>query len=35
MSIGAILGAGLLWALPMRDPDYEEPSMVPVGAAID
>ena len=24
MSIGAIIGAGLLWMLPMRDPDYEE-----------
>nr|WP_207785994.1 MFS transporter [Altererythrobacter segetis] len=35
MSIGAILGAGLIWLLPMRDPDYEHPSMVPVGAAID
>ena len=35
MSIGAILGAGLIWLLPMRDPDYEHPSMVPAGAAID
>ena len=24
MAIGAIIGAGLLWMLPMRDPDYEE-----------
>jgi len=35
MAIGAIVGAGLIWLLPMRDPDYEEPSMVPVGAPID
>jgi MFS family permease len=35
MSIGAILGAGLIWLLPMRDPDYEHPSMVPEGAALD
>ena len=35
MAIGAIVGAGLIWLLPMRDPDYEEPSMVPVGASID
>lgn len=30
MSVGAIIGAGLLWLMPMRDPDYEEPSMNPV-----
>jgi MFS family permease len=30
MSIGAIIGAGLLWMLPMRDPDYEESDATPV-----
>jgi len=35
MSIGAILGAGLIWLLPMRDPDYEDATMVPVGVPID
>jgi MFS family permease len=36
MSIGAIIGAGLLFMLPMRDPDYEEPgseAAVPVRKA--
>jgi MFS family permease len=33
MSIGAIVGAGLIWMLPMRDPDYEEPSMVPLSSS--
>ncbi len=31
MSIGAIIGAGLLWLLPMRDPDYEEADAEPAG----
>jgi predicted MFS family arabinose efflux permease len=35
MAIGAVLGAVMIWLLPMRDPDYEHPSMVPVGAPID
>ena len=35
MSIGAIIGAGLLFMLPMRDPDYEEPNMAPVPAPGD
>jgi MFS family permease len=35
MAIGAVVGAMLVWALPLRNPDYEHPSMVPVGAPID
>ena len=34
MSIGAIIGAGLLWMLPMRDPDYEEADMAPQPAPV-
>jgi predicted MFS family arabinose efflux permease len=30
MAIGAVVGAALLWFLPMRDPDYEHASMAPV-----
>ncbi|HUE79199.1 MAG TPA: MFS transporter, partial [Sphingomicrobium sp.] len=30
MAIGAIIGAGLLWFLPMRDPDYEEADGAPI-----
>ncbi len=35
MAIGAIIGALLVWMLPLRDPDYEDPSMVPAGQPID
>jgi MFS family permease len=35
MAVGAILGAALLWLMPLRDPDYEDQSMVPAGAPID
>ena len=27
MAIGAVLGVVLLWFMPNRDPDYEEPAM--------
>jgi hypothetical protein len=30
MAIGAVIGAGLLWMLPMRDPDYEEADTAPL-----
>jgi MFS family permease len=30
MAIGAVIGAGLLWFLPMRDPDYEEADSAPI-----
>jgi MFS family permease len=30
MAIGAVIGAGLIWLLPMRDPDYEAADMAPV-----
>jgi MFS family permease len=30
MAIGAVIGAGLIWLLPMRDPDYEASDMAPV-----
>jgi MFS family permease len=33
MAIGAIVGAGLLFMLPMRDPDYEEADEAPQPAA--
>lgn len=33
MAIGAIIGAGLLFMLPMRDPDYEEAEQAPRPAA--
>jgi MFS family permease len=32
MAIGAIVGAGLLFMLPMRDPDYEEAEQSPLPA---
>jgi MFS family permease len=32
MAIGAVIGAGLIWLLPMRDPDYEEVDEAAVGA---
>ena len=32
MAIGAVIGAGLIWLLPMRDPDYEEIDEAAVGA---
>lgn len=30
MAIGAVVGAALLWFLPMRDPDYEEADAAPI-----
>ena len=35
MAIGAIVGAGLLFMLPMRDPDYEEIDAAPVTSGAD
>jgi len=35
MAIGAVIGAGLLWLLPMRDPDYEAADMAPVPGAAE
>jgi hypothetical protein len=32
MAIGAVIGAGLLFMLPMRDPDYEEAEQAPLPA---
>src|SRR5690606_21252928 len=32
MAIGAVIGAGLLWMLPMRDPDYDDADAVPVAS---
>jgi len=32
MSVGAIIGAGLLWLMPLRDPDYEDMDKAPMPA---
>jgi MFS family permease len=35
MCIGAILGALLIWMVPLRDQDYDDSTLVPAGAPID